>query len=86
MDIFKQTLIFIFYILLSFYMTKLVYRLCKYNRYVVLFLPSIFFILSVVLFVIGFFLYRTYLEDALLVLFIFIGSVIASVEQYMRKH
>ena len=85
MDVFIQILIFIFYVFLSFSMSKLIYILFKYNRYVIVILPSAILIVSVVFFVIGWLVNNTYIEIAILILFVFVGSMIASIEKFIRK-
>lgn len=85
MNVFIQVFIFIFYILLSFSMSKLIYIIFRYNRYVILILPSFILIMSLLLLVAGWLFDSTYLEIAILTFFVFIGSVIASIEKYIRN-
>lgn len=85
MEVFIQVLIFLFYIILSFSMSKLIYILIRYNRYVIVILPSVILITSVVFFIIGWLVNNAYLEIAVLIMFVFIGSMIASIEKFIRK-
>ncbi|MBM7453627.1 VIT1/CCC1 family predicted Fe2+/Mn2+ transporter [Acholeplasma morum] len=85
MNVFIQGLVFVFYILCSFSMIKLIYILLKYNRYVVFTLPCVVLVICLVFFGLGWFVDNEYLKTAILLIFVFLGSTIASIEKYLKK-